>query len=302
MTAAPLARVHALTVHPVKGCAGLTLTTARLTPAGIAHDREFMVVDDAGTFRSQRKDPRMARIVPGLSSDGSRLSLSIDGHTPVELETVVEGPRLDVTVHGKPFQGVDQGDEAAAWLTETLEAPSRLVRVPSDHRRVTGGLIAGTAGFADGHAALMTSLSSLDLLNERVLASGGSPVPMERFRPNIVVSGWEDPHTEDRVRSVRVGGAELGYAKVCVRCAVTTVDQTTGVRSGPEPLRALAGYRRVDTGGVAFGSKFAVTAPGTVSVGDPVEVTAWDDPEEGLGERLLAALGRGPLPTPGRPR
>jgi uncharacterized protein YcbX len=281
--------VAALVVHPVKGCAGLPLRTAELTPAGITHDRSFMVVDDSGDFRSQRKDPRMARIVPELDAGGTRLVLNNEGFTPVKVDVDPEGPRLDVTVHKQPLIGVDQGDEAAGWLTEVFGRPSRLVRVPDDHRRETSGLTPGTAGFADGHAAVVGSLSSLDLLNEHILAAGGEAVPMARFRPNIVVSGWPDAHTEDRVRRVRLGTAELGYARVCIRCAVTTVDQVTGEKRGPEPLRSLAGYRRADDGGVAFCSKFAVTAPGTVSVGDPLDVVEWAEPEQGLGPRLAQA-------------
>ncbi|GAB3717458.1 MOSC domain-containing protein [Nocardiopsis oceani] len=291
MSPSPTARVSELVVHPVKGCAGLPLRTADLTPAGIAHDRSFMVVDDSGDFRSQRKDPRMARIVPELDADGSRLVLHTGGFSPVKVVVDPEGRRLDVAVHGRPFVGVDQGDEVAGWLSEVLGASSRLVRVPEDHRRETSGLTPGTAGFADGHAAVVGSLSSLDLLNERILATGGEAVPMARFRPNIVVSGWPEPHTEDRIRRVRLGTAELGYAKVCVRCAVTTVDQETGEKRGPEPLRSLAGYRRTDEGGVAFCAKFAVTVPGTVSVGDPLDVTEWaEEPDEGLGPRLAGAL------------
>ncbi|WP_026122801.1 MOSC domain-containing protein [Nocardiopsis halotolerans] len=281
--------MSAYIAHPVKGCAGTALRTAEMTPAGITHDRTFMVVDDGGGFRSQRDVPGMALIRAGVSADGARLSLDA-GSSSLEIETDPEGPRLDVTVHRKPFTGLDQGDEAAGWLSEVLGAPSRLVRVPNDHNRRVGGLTPGTSAFADSTAVLMASLSSLDLLNERILARGAEPVPINRFRPNVVVSGWPDPHTEDRVRAVRLGSAELGYAKLCIRCAVTTVDQARGVRSGPEPLRTLADYRRADGGGVSFGAKFAVTRPGTLAVGDEVEVTAWDEPEEGPGERLAAAL------------
>lgn len=279
MAPEPIARVSALFTYPVKGCAGVPLSTSEVTSAGLTHDRAFMVVDDSGTFRSQRKDPRMARIVPEVDTDASRLTLRTEGVAPLALKTILDGPRLDVTVHRNPFQGVDQGEEAAAWLTEVLGSPGRLVRVPDDHRRETTGLTTGTAGFADGHAAVVGSLSSLDLLNERIRAAGGDPVPMARFRPNVVVSGWPEAHTEDRVRRVRLGTVELGYAKVCVRCAVTTVDQESGERRGPEPLRSLAGYRRADGGGVAFCSKFAVTVPGTVSVGDPLQVTEWAEPD-----------------------
>ena len=86
----------------------------------------------------------------------------------------------------------------------------------------------------------MISLSSLDGLNERILERGGEPLPMDRFRPNVVVSGWPEPHTEDRVRRAVIGDVELAYAKDCVRCSVTMVDQETGLRAGPEPIRSLA--------------------------------------------------------------
>ncbi|MEV2274457.1 MOSC N-terminal beta barrel domain-containing protein [Nocardiopsis sp. NPDC049922] len=285
-----MARITQLVRYPVKGCAGTPVSSAEMAPAGIAHDRAFMVVDPEGTFRSQRVDPRMALVRAGVDADGTSLSLRLDGLEPFVLKVDPEGPRVDVALHRKPFVGVDQGDEVAAWLSEALGADSRLVRVPDDHARETGGLTPGTSGFADSTAVLMASLSSLDLLNERITGTGGEAVPMNRFRPNVIVSGWPEPHTEDRVRAVRLGTAELGYAKVCIRCAVTTVAQERGAKNGPEPLRALAGYRRADSGGVAFGAKFAVTRPGRLSVGDEVEVTAWGDREEGLGERLAAAL------------
>lgn len=285
-----MARIAELVHYPVKGCAGTSVRTAETTPAGITHDRTFMVVDGDGVFRSQRGDPRMALVRAGVDPDGTRLRLETDGIEPIEIEVDPEGPRLNVTMHKKPFTGVEQGAEVAAWLTEALGAPSRLVRVPDDHDRRVGGMTPGTSAFADSAAVLMASSSSLELLNERILARGATPVPLDRFRPNIVVSGWPEPHTEDRVRSVRVGGTELGYSKVCIRCAVTTVDQRLGTRRGPEPLRTLADYRRTDTGGVSFGAKFAVTRPGPLSVGDELEVTVWGDPEEGLGARLAAVL------------
>ncbi|MDE3720759.1 MOSC N-terminal beta barrel domain-containing protein [Nocardiopsis sp. N85] len=283
-----MARISELVHYPVKGCAGVPLSTAELTHAGIRHDRSFMVVDDSGGFRSQRKDPRMARVRPEVVDDVLRLTT--DGIEPLTVKIDPEGPRLDVTLHGLPFVGVDQGEPAAAWLTEVFGSSSRLVRVPDDHRREVSGLTPGTSGFADSTAVLMASTASLELLNGRILETGSEPVPIHRFRPNLVISGWTEPHTEDRVRAVRAGTAELGYAKVCIRCAVTTVDQESGEKRGPEPLRALAGYRRADDGGVSFGAKFSVIRPGVLSVGDELDVTAWGEAEQGLGERLAAVL------------
>jgi uncharacterized protein YcbX len=132
---------------------------------------------------------------------------------------------------------------------------------------VADGETPGTAGFADGHAVHILSESIVDQLNERIAAGGVQPVPMERFRPNIVVSGWGEPHIEDHARTMTIDG----YAKLCVRCSVPMVDQKTG----PEPIRTLAGYRRGPGGGVIFGSKAAVTTPGQLAVGAEVIVHSW---------------------------
>ena len=100
-------------------------------------------------------------------------------------------------------------------------------------------------------------------------------VPMDRFRPNVVVDGWTEPHVEDQVREMSIGDADLAFAKLAIRCAVTLVDQRTGARAGPEPLRTLADYRRVTDKGVAFGAKFSVLRTGQLTVGDELGVHRW---------------------------
>ena len=273
-----MAEVIALTYYPVKSCAGVTVSEAMAAPAGLAHDRSFMVIDESGVFRSQRRDPRMALIRPDVSADGGKLTLNAPGTESVRIDVDRTTARRDVTLFSNPHKGIDQGDEVAGWLSEVLGAPSRLVRVPPEHDRVSTGETPGTSGYSDNAAILLIATSSLDLLNVRIAESGGEPVPMDRFRPNIVVRGWDEPHTEDKIRQVGIGGAEMGYAKLDLRCAVTTVDQQLGVKMGPEPLRSLAGYRRVH-GGVAFGTTFAVTRPGRVAVGDVVTVGKWGEAE-----------------------
>lgn len=124
--------------------------------------------------------------------------------------------------------------------------------------------------FADAYALLITSESSLDGLNQRIAERGGEPVPMARFRPNIVVRGWPRPHTEDVVERITIGTGEVAFTKVCKRCAVPLVDQESGVKAGPEPIRTLARYRRLPSGGVTFGANYVVLTPGPVAVGDPV--------------------------------
>jgi uncharacterized protein YcbX len=270
--------VSELVYYPVKGCAGLSVPDAVVTETGILHDRSFMLVDEDGAFRSQRTTPAMAVIRPRLTEDGTRMIVDAPGADTIELDVVLDGPRLDVSLFGKWFGvGIDQGDLAAKWFSAVLDMPCRLVRVPPEHDRDGWGEIPGKVGFADAHALLIASESSLDHLNERIEARGATGVPMNRFRPNIVVSGWPEPHTEDRFRLMSIGGIELGYAVRAIRCAVPMVEQRTGQRSGPEPTRTLAAYRREpDFGnGVSFGVKAAVLGQGSVSVGDQVVVRKW---------------------------
>ncbi|MFH8497085.1 MOSC domain-containing protein [Streptomyces coeruleorubidus] len=274
-----MARVVELSYYPVKGCAGTSAAQAPLTPAGLAHDRSFMVVSEEGVYRTQRRDPRLAVIRPAVTADGERLTLSAPGTEDLHLRVDTTGARQKVDLFGTAYQGIDQGDTAADWLSEVLRVRSRLVRVPPEHDRVTDGMTPGTSGYADSCALHVVSRSTLELLNRKLSERGASPLPMNRFRPNIVLDGWDEPHAEDRARRIRIGDTELGYAKLAIRCAVTLVEQESGARAGPEPLRTLAGYRRASEGGIAFGAKFAVLRPGGVPVGDEAVVTAWGESE-----------------------
>lgn len=268
------ARVVELVRYLVKGCAGESLDRAAVGPMGLADDRLFMVVDQHGKFITQRTRPKMAVVTPKLG-DGT-LTLAAPGTQDLQLDIVPDGEQLEILLHTWTGKAVDQGPEAAEWFTEFMGEPCRLVRVPPEHQRRSGGLTEGWVGFADGHALLVTSLSSLDHLNGLILQSGGDSLPMNRFRPNVVIGGWDEPYTEDKVRRMTVGPVEVGYAKYAIRCVVPTVDQATGQKAGHEPTRTLAGYRRAPEGGVTFGTKFAVVTPGELTVGDPVSVTEWD--------------------------
>ncbi|MEU2575424.1 MOSC domain-containing protein [Streptomyces anulatus] len=313
-----MATVVDLFTYPIKGCAGTPLDSTHLTPAGPAHDRSFMVVSTDGVYRTQRRDPRLALVRPTISADGGRLTLASaergsggdgirggdgvrgghgvrgrhgvrGGEDELHLDVTTSAPRRDVDLFGVTYQGIDQGEEAAAWLSDFLGVPSRLVRVPPEHDRRTDGLTPGTSGYADGSAVHLLSRASLTHLHARMAERGAPPLAMDRFRPNIVIDSrpeerhGEDwaaaPHAEDRIRRMTIGAADLGYTKLAVRCAVTLVDQEAGARGGPEPLRTLADYRRAPGGGVVFGAKFSVVRPGKLSVGDEVVVEEWGDAE-----------------------
>ncbi|WP_112276731.1 MOSC domain-containing protein [Lentzea terrae] len=260
--------VSDLRIYPIKGCGGYSVGSTPVDLTGLRGDRMMMLVDDDGVFLSQRKVPQMAALRPYLSDS----ALLVGGNS---FPVVVDGPRVPVVVHKWQGFGIDQGDAAAAHFSDVLGMSVRLMRTPPDLHRETSGETAGLMGFADAAAVLMISLSSLDGLNERILERGGEPVPMNRFRPNVVVSGWPEPHTEDRVRRAVIGDAELAYAKNCVRCTVPMVDQETGLPDGPEPIRSLATYRRNADGGVIFGVNAAVVRAGTMTVGDKIDVLEW---------------------------
>lgn len=261
-----MATVHALTLYPIKGCAGVVVERAEVTPTGLAHDRLFAVVGSDGTIAWQGEAPRLAAIRCRVLHEGAKLALSAPGAGELVLDVAVDGAVRPVDVEKWPGSGIDQGDEVAEWLSGVVGKPVRLVREPARASRARSGV--------DPTALLVLSLSSLDGLNARIAERGADPVPMDRFRPNIVISGWPEPHTEDRVGRMTIGGAEIGFGEPAIRCAVTLVDQSTGVRVGPEPLRTLADYRR-EPDGVSFGLKAAVLTPGDIAVGDDVTVTEW---------------------------
>ncbi|WP_344240034.1 MOSC domain-containing protein [Kribbella hippodromi] len=271
-----VAKVAALAYYPVKGLAGISVEQAEVGPTGLLDDRNFMLVEPDGTFLSQRKLPAMATLHAELAGD--RLRLTAADAPDLEVQIRYDGKRRDVSLFGKWFGlGIVQDPAADAWFSDRLGTPAALVRVTPEHERPGWGAHRGLTGFGDAHALMITSQASLDGLNARMLERGGDAIPMNRFRPNLVVSGWPDPHTEDSVLRMTAGTVEIGYSARGIRCAVPTVDQATGTKSGPEPTRTLATYRREPAygGGVSFGIKAAVLTPGTLHVGDEITVHEW---------------------------
>jgi uncharacterized protein YcbX len=260
--------LSAIHVYPIKSCRGISVESAGLTETGLRDDRRWMLVDEGGKFMSQRAHPRMALISPRLTPN--RLLVTAPGMPELEVPTEGEPEdRIGVEVWGDAQQGVPAGTEADRWFGRFLGVSCRLVRKPDDDVRPVDSAYAGEddqTSFADGFPLLLISEASLDDLNGRL----ERPVSMDRFRPNLVVAGC-GPHEEDLWEGIRVGGASFRVAEACPRCAITTVDQRTGLR-GKEPLRTLAKYRKAG-GEVWFGRNLIHTSRGTVGVGDPVEVT-----------------------------
>jgi hypothetical protein len=207
----------------------------------------------------------MALIEPSLDGlAGGKLHLSAPGHDDYVTPVGVEGPVLPLTVWKWTGTGIDQGDEVAGWLSDFLGEQVRLVRFPVDVTRNTS-IGDGQVHYADGYPILVTSTASLEALNAQL----DEPLPMNRFRPNIVVDGWSLPWTEDRVTGMAVGAdVRLEIVKPCARCVVTTVDQRTAEK-GREPLRTLGRTRRMDSG-LIFGQNAVVRTPGVVRTADHI--------------------------------
>lgn len=260
--------------YPVKGLKAIAVESASCTDRGIRHDRRWMVVDGQGQFLSQREHPKMATIWTDL--DGDRLTLSAADEDGVEISVEPPpAPRIRVQVWNSIVDAVPASREADFWLTRYLGFPCRLVYMPDDSVRYSNTKYAGEGkrvGFADGYAFLVTNDASLADLNARLAGKQHPRLPMNRFRPNFVVSGAA-PWAEDDWHDLRIGQAAFRGVKPCGRCQVTTTDQASGEVMGPEPLATLSTFRESGEFGIMFGMNLVSIAAGTVRLGDTVQAS-----------------------------
>lgn len=254
--------VSGLYHYPLKSGRGITAERLRLTPLGVEHDRQWMVVDAKGRFLTQRRFPRMALIVAEPRDDG--LTLSAPGMPMLTAQTMEQ--ILPVRVWGFEGSARDAGDVAAAWLTEYLGITCRLVGIGPEFRRPVESGRGRYIAFADGYPLLLISQAALDALNERLPV----PIDMRRFRPNIVVDGCP-AHAEDGWRRIRIGELSFRVAKPCARCTIPEVDPDVG-RVVDGPTAVLATYRRFSDGEIYFGQNLIHEAEGELRLGDSVEV------------------------------
>ena len=249
--------VEELHIYPLKSGRGIAKSAVRLAATGLEWDRNWMITDAAGGFLTQRTHPNLARIETSLSA--TSLTLRAPDLPPLELPFAFQGEAVGVQVWKDRCEGLDQGQGASEWASAVLEKSVRLVRVPGISKRVANPEYAGPqvapVAFADGFPILVCNRASLDDLNARM----PEPLPMARFRPNVVLNGLE-PFAEDRIASVRIGAVTLKLVKPCTRCVITSTDQSTGERS-MNPLPYLREFR-FDRNllGVTFGENAVVAA------------------------------------------
>jgi uncharacterized protein YcbX len=269
-------RVTGLFIYPVKGLRGHAVTSAEFDALGFVGDRRFLVVDAAGKFITQRTLPQMARINAILSADN--LTLSADGAGEITVPRAAQSNAFVRAVsvwNSENLQAEDCGDSASAWLSDFLGLKCHLVRIGGDFRRPmlkssarSGDLVS----FADAFPFLIISEASRAELNDRLVENLAEPVPMNRFRPGIVVDGCE-AFAEDQWTRLKIGDAIFRHGGPCARCIVTTTDQLSGERVGKEPLRTLATFRRdaSDPSNVNFGVNLIhEIKAGRIQVGDTV--------------------------------
>lgn len=270
--------------YPVKSCRGESLDAAVVEPQGLAGDRRWMLVDGSGRAVTAREVNRLVLVHPEITTVGLRLTAP--GAPPLDVATPDPARQVPVAMWSSSFTAAPAGPEADAWFRAALGADDlHLVHLDDPARRPTSpdyGDAGDVVSMADGYPLLVTTEESLAALNDEVVSAaptGREPLPMSRFRPNVVVRGvpaW----SEDDWRVVRIGEAVFRAVKGCARCVLTTIDPDTGDRE-KEPIRSLARLHRYD-GKTWFGVNLVPDTPGvTIRVGDDVEVLDAVEPGSG---------------------
>jgi uncharacterized protein YcbX len=261
--------LSAINIYPIKSLGGIALNEAKVERRGLQHDRRWMLVDRENTFITQREYARMALVSIRLERDGLELSAPGMETLLIPFDSKDASPAT-VKIWKDTCEALTVGEFADRWFSKFLATPCRLVHMPDATRRAVNPSYAvkdDIVSFADGYPFLLIGESSLEDLNGRLT----SPIPMNRFRPNLVANGSR-PFEEDGWRKIQIGATLFHVVKPCERCQIPTIDQETGERTGREPLWTLARYRSSDNK-VLFGQNLiADKEGGTLRVGDRIQV------------------------------
>ncbi len=263
--------ISELAIYPVKSCAQLQVTAAKVDNFGLHMDRRWMVVDENGKFLTQRQLARMCLISVALTENG--VVLNAPEMLPCTVTVANLKQSQQVMVWSDQCNGLDSGNEAANWLSTFLQQACRLVYFPEEEFRQVDLDFAREGertAFSDGFPFLLISEASLQDLNTRILESGTQQaLEMRRFRPNIVVKGCE-AFAEDGWKKIQIGNIVLRVAKPCKRCVIPTIDPDTGIK-GDEPLKTLRTYRKQDKK-ILFGQNMIAESKGEFTVGMSVKI------------------------------
>lgn len=254
-------------IYPIKSLGGIQLNTAKLEERGLQHDRRWMLVDESGMFLSQRTHPQMALLQVQLKKDALLVTHKNNPDLHIEIPMKPETEKVTpVTIWEDTVEGQVVSEAVNEWFSEFMAMPCKLVKMPASTQRKLKAKYAvngESVSYADGMPYLIIGQESLNDLNARL----EKPVPMDRFRPNLVFSGGT-AFIEDEWKKVKIGEATFKITKPCARCVMTTVDQDTAQKN-KEPLKTLASYRTVDNN-VMFGQNMLVLTGNSIKIGDLV--------------------------------
>lgn len=253
--------ISGIHVYPLKACRGISVGRARVTDRGLEHDRRWMIADARGRFVSQRERSELALVTVVLQPHGYFIEAPERPRLELPFE-LARGKRVQASVWSSSVWGLAH-PTASEWFSEFLGEDCRVLYMPQESHRTVSNRY-DLVSFADGYPLLMISEASLEELNRR----SSEAMSMARFRPNLVVSGGP-AHFEDELESFSVGDVRFDAPKLCDRCVVTTIDPETG-RTGPEPLKTLATYRRWDQK-VWFGTNLVPQNQGMLELGQRLE-------------------------------
>ncbi len=261
-----MATISALYIYPIKSLGGFEIANAQLTSRGLQYDRRWMLVDDNNRFLTQREYPEMALLKTNIKDKRILVHHSSEPEDVVDLPLVCEsGSNINVQVWDDNCSAIIASENVNNWFSRKLGISCKAVYMPDDSLRPVDPVYArhnsDITSFSDAYPVLLISEASLNDLNRRLEI----PVPMDRFRPSMVISGVE-PFAEDQMKAFSINGLKFFGVKLCGRCVVTTTDQRTAAR-GKEPLKTLATYRTIN-GKVCFGQNVICDHSGTINIGD----------------------------------
>lgn len=259
--------LHSIHQHPIKSCAPISLSRGWIDELGLSGDRRFMVADNDGQFMTARKHPKLTQLLATPFNGG--MVLAATGHPTLILkESEFPDEYLATQVWKQPMQAQFCGELAREWITEFLGTPCQLLFFGKKTDRPIKDMAERQVSFADGYPLLLTSTASLEWLQERC----PSPIKMEQFRPNLVVTGTL-PFAEDHWQEIQIGDVRFSVHSPCERCKLTTLPpRSTDFDPQQEPLRTLLKHRRAHEGGALFGQNLIALNTGIIETGSTVNI------------------------------
>jgi uncharacterized protein len=268
-------QVNQLFIYPIKSLGGIAKQAVEITSTGFKHDRRWMLVDENNMFLTQRSHPQMAFLQVGEKADGIFVFHKLHPLQSIIIPFKTEyNKKVMVTVWDDVCAALEAEEEINDWFSDMLQINCKLVYMPDSTKRIVDKKYAGNneiTSFSDGYPILMIGQSTLDNLNEKL----NEPLPMNRFRPNIVFTGGH-AHIEDEMAAFTIDELSFLGVKPCARCVMTTINQQTAA-AGKEPLKTLSSYR-MKNNKIYFGQNVLQQQNGNIKTGDEIKIVKLQEP------------------------